>query len=87
MPLCDHSDCTKTYCGSCLYVWLQINLDYQTKDAIIQSLRLPSLTCFLSAQKKVFNLMENNSYPRFIHSELYKELCAIARGEGKYLKF
>ncbi|XP_024277731.1 regulator of G-protein signaling 21-like [Oncorhynchus tshawytscha] len=65
----------------------EINLDYQTKDAIIQSLPLPSLTCFLSAQKKVFNLMENNSYPRFIHSELYKELCAVARGEGKYLKF
>ncbi|CAB1332102.1 unnamed protein product [Coregonus sp. 'balchen'] len=60
----------------------EINLDYQTKDAIVQSLRLPSLTCFLSAQKKVFSLMENNSYPRFIHSELYKELCAIARGGG-----
>ncbi|XP_014024405.1 regulator of G-protein signaling 2 [Salmo salar] len=64
----------------------EINLDYQTKDAIIQSLCLPSLTCFLLAQKKVFSLMENNSYPRFIHSELYKELCAIARGEGQYLK-
>uniref|UniRef100_A0A8C7GX18 Regulator of G protein signaling 2 n=6 Tax=Oncorhynchus TaxID=8016 RepID=A0A8C7GX18_ONCKI len=64
----------------------EINLDYQTKDAIVQSLCLPSLTCFLLAQKKVFSLMENNSYPRFIHSELYKELCAIARGEGQYLK-
>ncbi|XP_010866917.2 regulator of G-protein signaling 2 [Esox lucius] len=64
----------------------EINLDYPTKDAIAQSLQLPSLTCFLSAQKKVFSLMENNSYPRFLQSELYKEIYNVARGEGKHLQ-
>ncbi|TMS20078.1 Regulator of G-protein signaling 2 [Larimichthys crocea] len=61
----------------------EINLDFHTKNAIIQSLHEPTVTSFLAAQRKVYSLMENNSYPRFIHSDLYKELCDAARREGK----
>ncbi|XP_062308831.1 regulator of G-protein signaling 2 [Osmerus eperlanus] len=57
----------------------EINLDFHTKEEITHALPLPTLTCFLAAQKRVYSLMENNSYPRFINSELYKELCAAAR--------
>ncbi|KAM9358143.1 regulator of G-protein signaling 8-like [Symphorus nematophorus] len=64
----------------------EINLDFHTKNAIIESLHEPTVTSFLAAQRKVYSLMENNSYPRFIHSDLYKELCAAARGEGKHVK-
>ncbi|XP_073332766.1 regulator of G-protein signaling 2 [Pagrus major] len=64
----------------------EINLDFHTKNAIIQSLHEPTVTSFLAAQRKVYSLMENNSYPRFIHSDLYKELCAGARREGKLIK-
>ncbi|XP_071764357.1 regulator of G-protein signaling 2 [Centroberyx gerrardi] len=64
----------------------EINLDFHTKNAIVKSLSEPSATSFLAAQKKVYSLMENNSYPRFIHSDLYKELCAAAKGEGKHIK-
>ncbi|XP_053177929.1 LOW QUALITY PROTEIN: regulator of G-protein signaling 2 [Scomber japonicus] len=64
----------------------EINLDFHTRNAIVQSLNEPSATSFLAAQRKVYSLMENNSYPRFIHSDLYKELCAAARGEGKHIK-
>ncbi|KAL1022628.1 hypothetical protein UPYG_G00030210 [Umbra pygmaea] len=64
----------------------EINLDYETKETIAQRLHLPTLTCFQSAQKKVYSLMENNSYPRFIQSELYKELCSVNREEEKYLE-
>ncbi|XP_074491224.1 regulator of G-protein signaling 2 [Sebastes fasciatus] len=64
----------------------EINLDYQTKNAIIQSLHEPTVTSFLAAQMKAYSLMENNSYPRFIYSDLYKELCAAARVEGKHIK-
>ncbi|XP_072245080.1 regulator of G-protein signaling 2-like [Leuresthes tenuis] len=64
----------------------EINLDFHTKNGIIQSLHTPSATSFLAAQKKIYSLMENNSYPRFIHSDLYNELCAAARGEGKHIK-
>lgn len=61
---------------SCL---LQVNLDFYTKNKIIQNLKEPNMAIFLAAQQKVYSLMENNSYPRFIHSELYNELLAAAR--------
>ncbi|XP_031725633.1 regulator of G-protein signaling 2 [Anarrhichthys ocellatus] len=64
----------------------EINLDFHTKNAIVQTLHEPTVTSFLPAQGKAYSLMENNSYPRFIYSDLYKELCAAARGEGKHIK-
>ncbi|XP_070817176.1 regulator of G-protein signaling 2 [Chaetodon trifascialis] len=64
----------------------EINLDFHTKNAIVQSLHQPTATSFLAAQRKVYSLMENNSYPRFIHSDLYRGLCEAARGEGKHIK-
>uniref|UniRef100_W5MKL4 Regulator of G protein signaling 2 n=1 Tax=Lepisosteus oculatus TaxID=7918 RepID=W5MKL4_LEPOC len=64
----------------------EINLDFHTKDTIIQNLQVPMTSCFNAAQKRVYNLMENNSYPRFLQSEIYKELWAISQGKGKYLK-
>ncbi|KAM4628903.1 regulator of G-protein signaling 2 [Polymixia lowei] len=64
----------------------EINLDFHTKNAIVQSLSEPSVSSFLAAQRKVYSLMENNSYPRFIHSDLYRELCVAARRDGKHVK-
>ncbi|XP_034736600.1 regulator of G-protein signaling 21-like [Etheostoma cragini] len=61
----------------------EINLDFHAKNAIAQSLHEPNSDSFLAAQRKVYSLMENNSYPRFIYSDLYKELCAAARGRGQ----
>uniref|UniRef100_A0A3Q2YRW0 Regulator of G protein signaling 2 n=1 Tax=Hippocampus comes TaxID=109280 RepID=A0A3Q2YRW0_HIPCM len=67
----------------------EVNLDFYTKNKIIQNLNEPNVASFLAAQRKVYSLMENNSYPRFIHSELYNELLVAARrrrlGENKYL--
>ncbi|KAF3690583.1 Regulator of G-protein signaling 2 [Channa argus] len=63
----------------------EINLDFHTRDAITSSLHNPTVTSFVEAQRKVYSLMENNSYPRFIRSDLYKQLCAVARGEGKHI--
>ncbi|XP_059197497.1 regulator of G-protein signaling 2-like [Centropristis striata] len=64
----------------------EINLDFHTKNCIVQSLHEPTVTSFLAAQRKVYSLMENNSYPRFIYSDLYKELSTAAKGEGKHIK-
>ncbi|KAK1897213.1 Regulator of G-protein signaling 2 [Dissostichus eleginoides] len=64
----------------------EINLDFHTKNDIAKSLHEPNTACFLSAQRKAYSLMENNAYPRFIYSDLYKELSAAARGEGKHIK-
>ncbi|MED6232073.1 hypothetical protein ATANTOWER_020358 [Ataeniobius toweri] len=65
----------------------EINLDFNTKNAIEQSLNAPTATTFQAAQKKIYSLMENNSYPRFINSDLYKELCAVASGKSKLVKY
>lgn len=64
----------------------QINLDFHTKNAIVQSLHEPHANIFVAAQRKVFSLMENNSYPRFIHSDLYRELCNAARRERRHIR-
>ncbi|KAM4738658.1 regulator of G-protein signaling 21-like [Anableps anableps] len=65
----------------------EINLDFNTKNAIEESLNAPTPASFQAAQKKIYILMENNSYPRFIHSDLYKELCAVASGKSKIIKY
>lgn len=54
---------------------LQINIDFQTKNLIAQNIQEANHTCFSAAQKRVYSLMENNSYPRFLESEFYQELC------------
>ncbi|XP_037325596.2 regulator of G-protein signaling 2 [Pungitius pungitius] len=60
----------------------EINLDFHTKNTIVRNLHEPTATIFLAAQSKVYSLMENDSYPRFIYSDLYKEMCASARGQA-----
>lgn len=67
-------------------LWPQINLDFHTKNTIVQSLHEPSENIFLAAQWKVYSLMENNSYPRFLHSDLYRELCNTARRESRPIR-
>ncbi|KAG5847427.1 regulator of G-protein signaling 2-like [Anguilla anguilla] len=64
----------------------EINLDYHTKDSITQNLQQPTYSCFAGAQNKIYCLMENSSYPRFIQSEFYKDLCKVAARKGTYLK-
>ncbi|NWH40359.1 RGS2 protein, partial [Chloropsis hardwickii] len=53
----------------------EINIDFQTKNMIAQNIQEATHTCFSVAQKRVYSLMENNSYPRFLESEFYQELC------------
>ncbi|XP_057714311.1 regulator of G-protein signaling 1-like [Corythoichthys intestinalis] len=52
----------------------QVNLDFYTKEVIKQNLQQPAPSCFVAAQKKIYNLMENGSFPRFIQSEHCKDL-------------
>ncbi|XP_012694872.2 regulator of G-protein signaling 2-like [Clupea harengus] len=64
----------------------EVNLDFYTRDAIEQSLHIPSLSCFRAAQTKVYGLMENNCYPRFILSSLYSDLHTVAKQRDRSLK-
>ncbi|KAJ3599435.1 hypothetical protein NHX12_033398 [Muraenolepis orangiensis] len=63
----------------------EINLDFHTKNSIMQSLQQaePGGSSFLAAQRKVYSLMENNSYPRFLLSDLYRDLLLDAKTQGK----
>ncbi|TRY96924.1 hypothetical protein DNTS_014277 [Danionella cerebrum] len=52
----------------------EINIDYQTREEIKRNMRSPTVKCFDEAQKIVFGLMERDSYPRFLRSEMYNAL-------------
>ena len=63
-----------------VFVYLQINIDHVTRREITIA-----MTCgddvvpndvFVRAQGKVFSIMENDSYPRFITSKYYKDAIA-----------
>ncbi|KTF89155.1 hypothetical protein cypCar_00023659 [Cyprinus carpio] len=59
----------------------EINLDFYTRESLHQSLLIPTQWSFKAAQNRAYFLMEHNSYPRFLDSELYQKLCRIAAGE------
>uniref|UniRef100_A0A3B5LGF7 RGS domain-containing protein n=1 Tax=Xiphophorus couchianus TaxID=32473 RepID=A0A3B5LGF7_9TELE len=50
----------------------QVNLDSYTRETIRQSLEEPGSSCFAVAERKIFTLMENCSFPRFTETEPYK---------------
>ncbi|KAK1153704.1 regulator of G-protein signaling 8-like [Acipenser oxyrinchus oxyrinchus] len=52
----------------------EINLDSETREAIMHSLAQPTRSCFDVAQTRVYSLMEKDSYPRFLKSKIYLDL-------------
>uniref|UniRef100_A0AAX7W181 RGS domain-containing protein n=1 Tax=Astatotilapia calliptera TaxID=8154 RepID=A0AAX7W181_ASTCA len=55
----------------------QVNVDSAIREATNQSLRLGvSSASFQLAQEQIFNLMETDSYPRFLKSRLYTQLAS-----------
>ncbi|XP_062064719.1 regulator of G-protein signaling 2-like [Lepus europaeus] len=52
----------------------EVNIDFQTKTLTVQNVQNATTGCFISAQKKVYSLMENNSYPHFLASEFCQDL-------------
>lgn len=63
---------------SCLTSWIsvvpQINIDYHTREQIKRNVKTPTVHCFDEAQKIVYGLMERDSYPRFLRSDIYRTL-------------
>ncbi|XP_044275676.1 regulator of G-protein signaling 2-like [Varanus komodoensis] len=52
----------------------EVNLDSQTRDVTNRNILLPTRSCFEQAQKRIFGLMEKDSYPRFLRSIVYQSL-------------
>ncbi|KAK5614573.1 hypothetical protein CRENBAI_018527 [Crenichthys baileyi] len=57
----------------------EVNIDYNTKMAIQKNMEHPTRSCFDVAQMKVYSLMKKDSYPRFLHSDIY---LRITRRKG-----
>ncbi|XP_024862598.1 regulator of G-protein signaling 13-like [Kryptolebias marmoratus] len=52
----------------------EINIDHKTRELIQTNIKVPSAVCFDDAQKIVYGLMEKDSYPRFLKSDIYRTL-------------
>lgn len=52
----------------------QVNIDHFTKDVTLRNLVDISLTTFDLPQKRIFALMEKDSFGRFLRSDQYQEL-------------
>ncbi|KAM6456886.1 regulator of G-protein signaling 5 [Python bivittatus] len=52
----------------------EVNIDHFTKSVTMKNLVEPSVSTFDLAQKRIFMLMEKDSLPRFVRSNIYEEL-------------
>ncbi|XP_042354254.1 regulator of G-protein signaling 13 [Plectropomus leopardus] len=52
----------------------EINIDHKTRDLIRRNMKTPTTVCFDDAQRIVYGLMERDSYPRFLRSDIYQAL-------------
>ncbi|RXN13962.1 structural maintenance of chromosomes 6 [Labeo rohita] len=52
----------------------EINIDHVTRELIKQNVQAPTRVCFDEAQRIVYGLMERDSYPRFLRSDIYRSL-------------
>ncbi|XP_069491161.1 regulator of G-protein signaling 3-like [Ambystoma mexicanum] len=60
----------------------EVNLDSNTREITNNNILLPTRTCFDLAQKRIYGLMEKDSYPRFLRSELFQELVHPKHANG-----
>lgn len=56
----------------------QVNLDSCTREETSRNMLEPTITCFDEAQRKIFNLMEKDSYRRFLKSRFYLDLVNLS---------
>ncbi|XP_064600347.1 regulator of G-protein signaling loco-like [Liolophura sinensis] len=63
-----------------------VNIDSQARQRCEEHLELPSPEMFDVAQQQIFQLMKQDSYSRFLRSDMYKS-CLMAEIEGKPLEF
>lgn len=56
------------------FIIIQVNLDFHTKEIIAKSITKPTLHSFDAAQSRVYQLMEQDSYTRFLKSDIYLDL-------------
>nr|XP_033772416.1 regulator of G-protein signaling 1-like [Geotrypetes seraphini]XP_033772417.1 regulator of G-protein signaling 1-like [Geotrypetes seraphini] len=60
----------------------EVNLDSRTREITTNNTLLPTRSCFDLAQKRIYGLMEKDSYQRFLRSELYQQLAHPKKPNG-----
>nr|KAF6397831.1 regulator of G protein signaling 4 [Rousettus aegyptiacus] len=61
----------------------EVNLDARARAETSRGLQQPTRTCFDAAQRQVLQLLEEDSYPRFLRSHFYLQLAGPSgRGPG-----
>uniref|UniRef100_A0A8C3CKM5 Regulator of G-protein signaling 4 n=1 Tax=Cairina moschata TaxID=8855 RepID=A0A8C3CKM5_CAIMO len=58
----------------------EVNLDSCTREKTSHNMLEPTLSCFDEAQRKIFTLMEKDSYRRFLKSPYYLDLARSRLG-------
>nr|XP_054770385.1 regulator of G-protein signaling 8-like [Lytechinus pictus] len=61
----------------------EVNLDSRTRLETVDNLSAPDEHTFDQAQKRIEALMEKDSYPRFLRSEIYQKLLRESSKKGK----
>jgi len=56
------------------YACIQVSLDAQVRETINRKMVNPSSHTFDEAQIQIYTLMQRDSYPRFLNSQIYKRL-------------
>uniref|UniRef100_V9L1W5 Regulator of G-protein signaling 8 n=1 Tax=Callorhinchus milii TaxID=7868 RepID=V9L1W5_CALMI len=52
----------------------EVNIDFQTRELTRKNVLEPAPSCFNDAQKRIYSLMERDSYPRFLRSKVYLDV-------------
>ncbi|XP_035382823.1 regulator of G-protein signaling 3a isoform X2 [Electrophorus electricus] len=60
----------------------EVNLDSYTREHTKENLQNVTRSCFDLAQRRIYGLMEKDSYPRFLRSELYVDLVNQKKGSA-----
>ncbi|XP_075692525.1 regulator of G-protein signaling 3-like isoform X2 [Rhinoderma darwinii] len=58
----------------------EVNLDASTRELTEHNLLLPTRTAFDEAQRRIYGLMERDSFPRFLRSDLYQSMLHPPNG-------
>ncbi|XP_071379338.1 regulator of G-protein signaling 13 [Centroberyx affinis] len=61
----------------------EINIDHKTRELIRRNVKAHATVCFDEAQRIVYGLMERDSYPRFLRSDIYRTLLDSTSGQIK----
>ncbi|XP_009992631.1 PREDICTED: regulator of G-protein signaling 3 [Chaetura pelagica] len=60
----------------------EVNLDSYTREHTKENLQNITRSCFDLAQKRIYGLMEKDSYPRFLRSDLYLDIINQKKGSS-----